>query len=269
MKKLVCFLQLAFFMLFCSSLFSQQLIFKDRTGDDTGPGTYKYPTDAVYKKGSFDLTKFTITKNGAKYDLSVEVNALLEDAWRMGKGFSLQLVFIFIDTDGKQGSGHTEGIPGLNIKFASDCAWEKAIIISPENQSRINAEIKSKASGLKNDLIVPQSIKGTSSKISASISVSDLGNVDITKCGFQVIMQSFDSFPSSTDLLTRKVNEYEEQNRFGGGNDGDCDPHVIDILAGNAKGDISEIKAQYDMLKFECSENGSSKKLATLRMVRK
>ncbi len=48
-------------------------------------------------------------------------------------------------------------------------------------------------------------------------------------------MQSNEGFPDEADLLTRKVNEYEGQHRFGGGNDGDCDPHAMDVLAG--KGD--------------------------------
>jgi hypothetical protein len=64
------------------------------------------------------------------------------------------------------------------------------------------------------------------------------------------------------------VNEYEGQHRFGGGNDGECDPHVIDTLAGNGKGDASEVKAQHEMLKYKCGAEGSSEAKATLTMVR-
>jgi len=32
----------------------------DPTGDDKGPGTYTYPTDAVYTPGSFDLVAFEV-----------------------------------------------------------------------------------------------------------------------------------------------------------------------------------------------------------------
>ena len=48
-------------------------------------------------------------------------------------------------------------------------------------------------------------------------------------------MQSNEGFPDGKDLLTRKVNEYEGQHRFGGGTDTDCDPHVIDILVRDKK----------------------------------
>jgi hypothetical protein len=82
-------------------------------------------------------------------------------------------------------------------------------------------------------------------------------------------MQSNEGFPAATDLLTRKVNEYEGQHRFGGGTDGDCDPHVMDVLAGDAMGDKSEIDAQHKMLAYECNADGTPKTMATLTMVHK
>ena len=59
----------------------------------------------------------------------------------------------------------------------------------------------------------------------------------------------------------------EGQHRFGGGTDTDCDPHVMDLLAGEGKGDASEVKAQHQMLAYECADDGSAKKAATLTMV--
>ena len=89
--------------------------------------------------------------------------------------------------------------------------------------------------------------------------MKDLGAGDPNTWGYQVIMQSNEGFPPETDLLTRKVNEYEGQHRFGGGNDGDCDPHVMDILGEDQK----------EQLAYECNPDGTSKKMATLHMVRK
>jgi len=83
-----------------------------------------------------------------------------------------------------------------------------------------------------------------------------LGEGDPATWGYQVIMQSNEGFPAGTDLLTRKVNEFEGQHRFGGGTDYDCDPHVMDILGDHA------------WLKYECNDDGSAKKLAVLEMVR-
>ncbi len=242
--------------------------FMDPTGDDKGPGTYTYPTDAVYSAGSFDLTEFEVT-GGDNPDFKVTVNERLADPWGMGVGFATQMVFIFIDKDGKAGSGHTEGLPGLNVQFAPESAWEKVIILSPQPASRVAAEIKSKAAGLSGDIVVPRRTAGVGRTISAKVKLEDLGGGDPATWGYQVVVQSNEGFPDKSDLLTRKVNEFEGQHRFGGGNDGDCDPHVMDILAGKGAGAADEAQAQYDMLKYECGADGSSVKKATLGMVRK
>jgi len=267
MKKHLASLTLAASLLSVPALAENKVTFKDPAGDDNGPGTYKYPTDTVYKKGSFDLTEFTVQKAGNKIDFTVGLGANLEDPWRMGKGFATQMVFVFIDTDGKEGSGHTESVPGLNVQFAPAGAWDKLVILSPQEPARVKKEVETKAASVKGDIIVPARTKGAGRKITGSVDVSELAG-DPSQWGYQVIVQSNEGFPAGGDLLTRKVNEYEGQHRFGGGNDGECDPHVIDLLAGSGKGEESEKKAQADMLKYECAEDGSAKTKATLTMVR-
>ncbi|MBN1204864.1 MAG: hypothetical protein JXB05_08065 [Myxococcaceae bacterium] len=268
MKTRLASLTLAASLLSLPALADNKVTFKDPSGDDNGPGTYKYPTDTVYKKGSFDLTEFTAEKKGNKVDFTVSLGTNLEDPWRMGTGFATQMVFIFIDKDGKEGSGRTDGLPGLNIQFAPASAWEKVVVLSPQASARVKKEVETKAAAMKADIVVPARTKGAGRKITGSVDASLLGDGDPSQWGFQVVMQSNEGFPAGSDLLTRKVNEYEGQHRFGGGNDGECDPHVIDALAGSGKGEASEMKAQHEMLKYECAEDGSSKAKATLTMVR-
>jgi hypothetical protein len=109
--------------------------------------------------------------------------------------------------------------------------------------------------------VITADTRGKGKTISATVDKKQLGDGDITTWGYQVIVQSNEGFPDKADLMTRKVNEFEGQHRFGGGNDGDCDPHVIDVL-----GDAEQ---QKQMLSYECGSDGSSKKKATLTMVRK
>src|ERR1700688_4038386 len=77
---------------------AQKVSFKDPKDDDNGPGAYTYPTDPVYKPGSFDMTAFTLKAHGDKVDLDVEMAAKLDDPWKTGNGFSVQMVFIFVQT---------------------------------------------------------------------------------------------------------------------------------------------------------------------------
>jgi carbohydrate-binding DOMON domain-containing protein len=95
---------------------AQKVSFKDPKDDDNGPGAYTYPTDPVYKPGSFDMTAFTLKAHGDKVDLAVEMAAKLEDPWKTGNGFSVQMVFIFVQTragkpadGGKAGAAKADG----------------------------------------------------------------------------------------------------------------------------------------------------------------
>lgn len=241
--------------LLAAPAFAQEVSFSDPTGDDNGPGAYSYPTDAVYKAGSFDITSFKMKVKGDKADFEVGVNSTLEDPWSMKTGFAVQMVFIFIDTDGKSGSGFTTGLPGLNIAFAPDSAWDKVVILSPQQVGRVKNEVQTKAGAMAGAVVIPLRTRGAGRSITATVNLKDLGEGDPTKWGYQVVMQSNEGFPDKADLLTRKVNEYEGQHRFGGGNDAECDPHVIDVLGDN--------KAQ---LAYECGADGSSVKMATLTM---
>ncbi len=249
---------------------SETISFKDPVGDDHGPGGYTYPTDEVYTPGSFDLTDFKVTKKGDRVTFEVAVNAPLRDPWGLRSGFSLQMVFIFIQTDNRQGNGFVEAVPGLNVKFDQSDAWDKLVILSPQPAVRVEAEIEQKVDrDQQSSIIVPDRAKGTGHTISASVDLAQLGGGDPAKWGYQVVIQSNEGFPENRDLLTRRVNEVAVQHRFGGGNDDDCDPHVIDLLAGKATGAADEVKLQHEMLHYVCNPDGSSKKMAVLKMVRK
>jgi carbohydrate-binding DOMON domain-containing protein len=234
--------------------------FTDPKGDDKGPGKYVYPTDGVYKAGSFDITKFSAVKSGANVDFSLEVATGLDDPWGMGGGFAVQMAFVFIKTGA---GGNTATPPGLNVVFAPGSEWNKLVILSPQKKGRVTGEAEAKAAALAKDIVVPNITRGRGRVITASVPLSELGgdgNVD--GWSYQVVMQSNEGFPAATDFLTRKVNEYEGQHRFGGGNDADCDPHVIDMLeSADAK--------QADMLAHTCAPDGKATKPATLKMVKK
>ena len=174
---------------------AQQVSFKDPTGDDFGPGNYVYPTDSVYKAGSFDLTSFKMEIEGKKGTVEVGVNSALEDPWGMKTGFAVQMVFVFIDTDHKEGSGFTDGIPGLNVKFAPADAWDKLIVLSPQPAARVRTEVETKAITMKDAVIVPNRTKGSGRTISGSFDAEALGGGDPSTWGYQVVMQSNEGFP--------------------------------------------------------------------------
>ncbi|MCP4251441.1 MAG: hypothetical protein GY778_30770, partial [bacterium] len=152
--------------------------------------------------------------------------------------------------------GFSDGLPGTNIKFAEGSEWDKCIILSPQTSARVKEEVAAKAEAMMGGIIVPSRTTGRGRTITGRLNVADLGEGDPATWGYQVVMQSNEGFPADTDLLTRKVNEYEGQHRFGGGTDYDCDPHVMDILGDHAT------------LKYECKSDGTAVTMATLEMVK-
>lgn len=239
--------------LLAGSALAGKITIEDPRGDDYGPGDYVYPTDAVYAPGSFDLVEFTLEDKGKDWQIECTIASRLEDPWRMGSGFSVQMIFIFIDN---AAGGHTQTPPGLNVLAHADTPWNKCIILSPQPMARVQQEVDAKAGDLAKDIVVPTRVTGRRSTISARVAKDAVGSGDPATWKFQVFMQSNEGFPDGADLLTRKVNEFEGQHRFGGGTDYDCDPHVIDIL-----GDHAQLKA------YECNDDGTTKQLAVVKLV--
>lgn len=227
-----------------------QIALADPAGDDNGPGTYTYPTDQVYKPGSFDIRSFEVVPTGDTVEFRVTLNQRIDDPWESrnwgGNGFSLQMVFIHIDTTPDQGATHA--LPGVNVRFADAEAWDKVVLISPQGPTRVNSEVEAKAPDDKARVVVPKVTRASGKTLIAIVDAAALGGAPQPGWGYQVLMQSNEGFPAKTDLLTRKVNEYEGQHRFGGGTDFDNDPHVIDMLAGKAQGTQDEAAAQHQAL---------------------
>ncbi len=144
------------------------------------------------------------------------------------------------------------------------------MILSPQAPGKVKSEVDAKMSGPQGAaVLIPTRVKGSGQTITGSVDLDQLGGGDPSQWGYQVLVQSNEGFPDGKDLLTRKVNEYEGQHRFGGGTDTDCDPHVMDILAGNGTGAADEADAQHEMLKYECNPDGTRKSGAALKMVYK
>ena len=66
---------LAGLLLGSSPALAEDLTFQDPAGDDFGPGSYTYPTDAVYKRGSFDLRTVEIADKGGTVEIRITVSA--------------------------------------------------------------------------------------------------------------------------------------------------------------------------------------------------
>ena len=76
MQRLLCF---AASLVVTAPAFAGNISLADPKGDDNGPGTYTYPTDPAYKKGSFDLTEVEIKDAGANLELETFRGSIASD----------------------------------------------------------------------------------------------------------------------------------------------------------------------------------------------
>jgi carbohydrate-binding DOMON domain-containing protein len=240
-----------------SPALAQSLVIVDPAGDDKGPGTYVYPADPVHVAGAFDLTRFEMTPGEDHVEFAVTVASDITNPWRLAYGFSLQFPIVFIAAAEE---GHQEAIPGMNVSFDM-LGWDKAVLMSPQEPSFIRREIGSKAPALADALVVPSRIRAEGRTITARVPRSALPAADPAEWAVQVVMQRNDGFAPGGSLMMTAVNEFEGQHRFGGGRDGDCDPHVIDILT-------PEGQDQFAVLKdYACGPDGEPGRMAVLPMI--
>lgn len=259
------------FVALASPAIAGDVAFVDPKGDDNGPGTYVYPTKGDYKKGSFDLTNLDIKDKGDTVEITITVAAAIEDPWESakwptpGNGFSLQMFQLYVDVDGKPGSGEAAALPGMNATFADDSRWEKVVFISPQANKEITTRVEQKAKSFKDKVVLPHKVSAKGKKVTAIVKKSDLG-VDPTKASYQLLVASNEGYDTQPNngLLARTVNEFEGEHRFGGGDDGDVDPNFIDCLAGKGQGADDEVKAQHTMLTY----NVAKKQRPVLKTVR-
>jgi arabinogalactan endo-1,4-beta-galactosidase len=105
----------------------------DPEGDDRGPGTYKYPSAAVYKPGVFDIVKVVVSLEGEEVVVKTCFRSLGGNPWQGPNGFSLQYIQVYIRTTNPAVTNkvYRKDTFGLGIELREDYAWQYALLIAP------------------------------------------------------------------------------------------------------------------------------------------
>ncbi|ABS61456.1 glucodextranase DOMON-like domain-containing protein [Fervidobacterium nodosum] len=108
--------------------------FADKIGDDYGFGTYVYPKDPAFApyKGLWDITEVTVLENDEAYVFSIKF-AEMTNPWASPKGFSHQLVNIYLDT--KAGGKTSTYKEGARVQFKEP--WDYFIKVAGWPDDRI------------------------------------------------------------------------------------------------------------------------------------
>src|SRR5207302_7997267 len=92
----------------------------DPVGDDSGPGTYAYPTAQDFHRGAFDIERFQVIDAGSSVYFRVQVRDLSPT---FGSALGAQLLDIFIRDPWQAQTSTAPPFASRNYAIAPGSAW--------------------------------------------------------------------------------------------------------------------------------------------------
>jgi carbohydrate-binding DOMON domain-containing protein len=196
---------------------------EDKSGDDYGPGIYKYPTDASFApyKDILDLRKYMVGESADEVVFKL-VFGKLTNPWNAPLGFSMPIINIYLATDPKLPNSTKTLFNGANVEFDKAFPWNYFLkiagfpdygqhLFTPDGK-KWNVKVFADASESAVIIRVPKSI---------------IGEPKGKKWAHYVIVGSQDGYGPDN---FRKVTPEPSQWTLGGNDLGDIAPRVIDML---------------------------------------
>ena len=199
----------------------------DPERDDYGPGSYTYPSDAVFQAGCYDILNFQVGWDDENIVFKFTMRGAVDNPWGSPNGLSIQTFDIYIDEDG-DGNGGVNFLPGRNLALQEGFSWDYAITIegwepgvytpgetAPERiATSSDIQILADPGQQRVTIRIPRSILGD--------------NPEEWKYAAMVLSQ--EGYPSSGVQRVRDVNQNAEQWRFGGAPADTNHTRVIDFV---------------------------------------
>jgi glucan 1,4-alpha-glucosidase len=96
----------------------------DGVGNDTGPGTYQYPTNSAFVAGSFDITRFQVLSDGTYAYLRVTLQTLVPT---FGALDGAQLLDVYVHVPGATATSTQAAFASRNYTIAPSGAWSQRV----------------------------------------------------------------------------------------------------------------------------------------------
>lgn len=237
MKKLFSLVSAAFLGIALSAqvIAAPVISLTDPAGDDYGPGTYTYPTNAVFYPKAFDMTGFWVADGSDEVTLVIEMASPIANAWSGPNGISAQMFHIYIDDLSSDSEGFTEGIPGANLFF--ETPWKKAVLCEGGWGTEVEDLMNDRADeGMKKAVYVAHKAKSSANALEISVPKSFIGK-PVAGWGFQVAVLGQEGSKESMDgVKVRRILPVNTEWQFGGASDQSVfHPNVLDILLPDGK----------------------------------
>ena len=214
----------------------------DPVGDDHGPGTYSYPSDAVFTQGSYDIERFTVGTEGDQLVFAFDMVAPIQNPWGSPRNFSIQTFDIYIDTDVGTDNGERSLIDGRNASVAEGSGWEFGITVEGWEPAIYRAGAEGTVEETRPTFDV--AVFGDQGRVVVRIPLSLLGVGDPATSGYAAVVLSQEGFPSQGVRRVRDVQANAEQFRLGGAPDDANHTRIIDV-AWATEGEQEELLSTY------------------------
>lgn len=221
----------------------------DPAGDDNGPGTYVYPTNPVFTPGAFDLLQLQVVEAGENVEFRIKLNQNIGNPWGGPNGFSVQMFQIYVDTDHQEWSGFVDGIPGSNVNFAEDEAWDRAIIVEGGWGDEVEKAAESNMfEDMRQAVLISHAARVEADTVIVTVPKSFLGEPQ-PGWGYQVLLLGQEGSTTEMDgIKVRRVLKDVSEWKFGGSDESGLHPNVIDMLVpANLPRTQAEILKDYDI----------------------
>lgn len=213
------------------------LLVEDPEDDDTGPGSYTYPKDGVFKAGDFDLTAFEVSSDGANVYFSFTMKAPITNGWNSPAGFSVQTFDVYIDQDPGAGTGNRMLLPGRNAALADGNGWDIALWIEGWTPQVLLPGEDPMAEPVK-DTEASSAMKvyvdvGKNAVI-ASVPLEFFGAGSPSDWSYAAVVLGQEGYPAEGVWRVRDISQNAESYRFGGAPLDNNHTRIIDLALPSA-----------------------------------
>jgi alpha-amylase/alpha-mannosidase (GH57 family) len=202
--------------------------FDDPPNDDHGPGSYIYPSNAVFQPGMLDLQRVNVTQADQDLVFHLILSTTVDNAWNSPLGLSIQTFDIYIDKDPGKGSGERKLLEGRNAVLPQGDGWEYALWVEGWNQQVLVPDGKGNFNAQSGTQLKVE-VDPTGS-VTIRVPLAALGDGNPAQWGYAVAVLGEENNPSAGVRRVRDVSPSATEWSFGGAPDDTNHTRIIDAL---------------------------------------
>ncbi len=200
----------------------------DAEKDDHGPGSYTYPSDAVFPPQVFDGKQFVAGYDDNNMVFTFSMYGPVANPWGSAVNLSVQTFDVYLDVDHKADSGRRLLLPGRNAAVSAEDAWDYAVWV--EGWTPAVFKLDAKGNPQKMDVAMKIIVDPAAQKVTVRVPKSAFGEGDPKGWGYLAVVLSQDGYPAAGVMRVRDVESQSAQYRFGGAPADTNHTRIIDVL---------------------------------------